>query len=435
MYIAIAIIQLILFVFLMTKFMKKQGLIVFVDPPKIMFILWILALILYDFKLSTYYNPTLLINVVVILIWGSFLILSKFIRINKEDIYKLFIDFEGKKLYKRYFKVSNVIFGAALVFFIYSVYKYGFAIAQSNKIGKQGMDHYSAYIVYMLVLAAEIKYILFRNYKKPADLVILILSTVILLLTLNRGPLVFLVTTIALYEVFNFINIKEHLDIKTQYKIYGSFVLVLILTIVFFGYIGNLRMDYVLNYVYHKSLQDFYGMSSLIPSGFLWVYIYLTSPLENMAYSLSNQQVQYTYFNSLFYPFIKLFANIFGKGEAYKQWFVLRGTYTPYLYDKIGLNAPSFIGDAFGDLGFVGFAVYLGIYIAIAYFAAKLIKKSVKLSSICKIIIYTNIVSILLWSVFVNSFKIPILILNIIVLLLIEYEWIFDIVNKLKRHR
>jgi hypothetical protein len=67
--------------------------------------------------------------------------------------------------------------------------------------------------------------------------------------------------------------------------------------------------------------------------------------------------------------------------------------------------------------------IYLAVYLLIAYLSVKLIKGAVKLSSNCKLLVYTNITSILLWSVFVNSFKIPILILNIILLLAIEYDY------------
>lgn len=307
--------------------------------------------------------------------------------------------------------------------FIYNGYKHGLAIAEENKIGKQELDHYAGYIVYMLVLCAEIKYVLFRNYGRWIDLVILLLSTALLMLTLNRGPMAFLFITIGLYEVFNFINIKEYLQKRTKYMIYGGFIALVLAFVWFFGYIGDMRMKYVMENVYGRTLAEHYGVSELMPSGFLWVYIYLTSPLENIAFSLTNQVVNFTYFNNLFYPFVKFFANILGKGAEYKEWLMGQATYIPYLEKKVGLNAGSFIPEAFQDLGVAGFVVYLGIYMALAYFSIKLIKNRGRLSSISKILIYTNITSILLWGVFVNSFKIPILIMNIMILLVIEFDY------------
>ena len=430
MYQIAAGIQLVLFIILMIIFLKKQGLLVFVDPIKIMFILWIVTLILYDFKLSNLYNPTVQINEIVIGIWASFLILSFFIKLKEEDIHRLFKGFRNRSLYNRYFNISNIIFVIAVLVFAFNVYKYDFAILAKNKIGKQGMDHFAAYIVYMLVLVVEIKYILFRNYKNLIDLIVLILSTIVLLLTLNRGPIAFLFITIALYEVFNFINIKNEISRRTKGLIFGSFIAAILIFIGFFGYIGNLRMNYALTQVLHETLAQHYGMSELVPSGFLWLYIYLTSPLENAAYSIANQAVQYTYFNNLFYPFAKFIANLMGKGAEYKAWVFGRVSYTPYLNEKVGLNAPSFITNAYNDLNLAGLIVYILIYMLIAFLAIWLIKGYLSLSSTCKVLLYTNITSILLWSVFDNSFKIPILLINIIVLLLIEFDY-----KRLKRLR
>jgi hypothetical protein len=423
MYQAVAVVQLILFVALMISFMKKQGLIVLIDQAKIMFILWIVTLILYDFKLSTHYNPTLQINLIVMFIWGSFLLLTRFVKLKEEDINDLFRGLKNKELYRRYFIISNLIIIVGVLVFVLNVYKYGLAIAEENKIGKQALDHYAGYVVYMLVLAAEMKYILYRNHKNYIDLIGLGVTALVLFLTLNRGPIAFLFITIALYEVFNFVHIKHTLTKKVEYVTYGTFALLIIGFIWFFGYIGNLRMDYVLENVYQRTLAQHYGVSEYIPSGLLWVYIYLTSPLENAAFSLANQGINYTYFNNLLYPFVKFIANVLGKGEAYKQWFVDRAAYSPYLEGKIGLNTSSFITEAFRDLDIAGFAVYLGIYLLLAYLSVRLIKGTVKLSSNCKILVYTNITSILLWSVFVNSFRIPILLMNIMLLLLIEYDY------------
>ncbi|MEG0774584.1 hypothetical protein [Clostridium sp.] len=423
LYEILGIIQLVILLLFLGYYLKKQGVIIFVDQIKIMFLLWIITLILYDLRLSTLYNPTNQINIIVCAIWGSFLILSKFTGLKEEDIHYTFKELKDREIEKRYFNLSNLIFIVAAAFFFYNVYKHGLAIAEENKIDKQAMDHYSGYIVYMLVLVAEIKYILLRNFKRWQDLVIFILSFGILLLTLNRGPIAFLFISLGLYEVFNFINIKERLSSKMRYLTYGGFILLIAAFIWFFGFVGNLRMEYVLENVYERTLWEHYGVGEYMPSGLLWVYIYLTSPLENVAFSLGNQVVNHAYFNNLFYPFVKFFANIIGKGDEYKVWLLDRATYIPYLEKKVGLNAGSFIPEAFQDLGFIGLAVYLLMYMALAYLSISLIKKRVNMSSISKILIYTNVTSLLLWSVFVNSFKMPILLLNIMLLLAIEYDY------------
>ena len=54
--------------------------------------------------------------------------------------------------------------------------KHGLAIFDENKIDKQAIDHYDAYIIYMLVVVAQIKYILFRAKRSFVELIMFILS-------------------------------------------------------------------------------------------------------------------------------------------------------------------------------------------------------------------------------------------------------------------
>ena len=132
-----------------------------------------------------------------------------------------------------------------------------------------------------------------------------------------------------------------------------------------------------------------------------------------------NQNVQLTYFNNLLYPFIKFFANILGFGEDYKIWLTEKVSYVPYLDKKIGLNVSSFIPEAMQDFGYIGVVVYVLIFLLLSYLSIKMIK-SRKLTAIGSTIIYANILNMLLWSVFGNSLKIPVLILNIFFILFIE---------------
>lgn len=424
MYTFLAILQLILLFFIVRHFIKKFGMTFIVDQVKIMFILWAATLSLYNLQVSNLYSPTVQINLIVIFICITFYILSKYKFLEESDIkqvFEVFKDEEEKKKYKIYSIISNIVFVVAVLLFAYNAYKHGLMITAENKIDKQQMDHYAGYIIYMLVICAEIKYILFRNYKKIIDLIICVISVLVLGLTLNRGPIAFLFITIGLYEVFNFINIKEKLSKKQKYGIFAAFAVMILGFIWFFGYVGNLRMDYVLENVYHRTIWEHYGVSKFIPSGFLWVYIYLTSPLENVAFALANESiVGYSFLGNLFYPFVKLGANLLGKGEEFKMWIMSQGSYTPYLEKKVGLNAMSFIPQSFQDLGIMGFIIYVAIFLFLGYISIKIFKSRKKFSSMGKILIYTNITSMMLWSVFDNSLKITTLILNIFFVLVVE---------------
>ncbi|MEG2289472.1 MAG: hypothetical protein RSA29_15090 [Clostridium sp.] len=422
MYEILAVIQLILFILVIRGFIRKRGIIFLVDQGKIMFMLWTIAIILYNFKFSSLYTPTMLINIIVISISLSFFALSKYISLEERDIDNMFSDFkDGKGKYKIYSTLSNLIFIAGLAMFSINVYKYGLAILADNKIDKQSLEHFATYVVYMLVLCGEIKYILYRNYKRKLDLAVLIGAVGILFLTLNRGPIAFMIITLGIYEVFNFINIKKTLTRKQIYLTYGGFFGVLLISICFFGYVGNLRMDFVLENVYNRTLWEHYGVSEVMPSSIIWVYIYLTSPLQNVAYSLANQVLLgHSFFANLFYPFVKFGANLIGQGDALKDWIVSKGVYIPQLQNEVGLNAMTFIPESFQDGGVFGFVVYLCIYLLLAYISIKIIKQK-KLSPMGKVLIYGNITSILLWSIFVNSFRIPILIMNIFLVLAVEF--------------
>ena len=65
MYEVLAIIQILILVAFVVNFGRKQGISFLVDQGKVMFILWITALILYNLKISTLYNPNIQINIVV----------------------------------------------------------------------------------------------------------------------------------------------------------------------------------------------------------------------------------------------------------------------------------------------------------------------------------------------------------------------------------
>ena len=167
MYYFIGIIQLILLAVLLFKWYQKSGLSTFVDAIKLMIILWLVNIALYNLKLSSYYNPNLIINIIVILICIVFLFGSRKNFLREDDILLSMEKMKSDKdNYLIYSMIINLVFIIAFITFWINVKKYGLAILSQNKINKQQMDHYSAYIVYMLVLCAQAKYILFRIYLK-----------------------------------------------------------------------------------------------------------------------------------------------------------------------------------------------------------------------------------------------------------------------------
>ena len=400
---------------------KKQGLAIVTDGIKIMAMLWLFNIGMYNMRLSGLYNPTWQINLVVMIICTIFLVVGLKEYTTENDVVSVVKDIKiDNKSARLYSNVTNVIIAVALLLFLFSVYKNGLAILSENKINKQEIGHYAGYIIYMLAFCAQIKYILFRVNKRKSDLVLFIVSVGTLVLTLNRGPLAFILVAVYIYEIYNLINIRKNISNKKFIGIIVGLGVLLIVFIEVFGYIGDLRMEYVLENILHKTINEHYEVGNWMSSGSLWSYIYLTSPLENASYSIINQTVDLTFFNNLFYPFIKLGANLLGLGGVYKSWLIGRVGYTPYLQDSVGLNVSTFIPQAMQDLGYIGLVVYVFIYVGIAYFSIKLIKRKIKASALGSLIVSINVINILLWSVFDNSLQIPILILNILLALVIE---------------
>lgn len=404
---------------------NRNGLCTLVDQIKIMFILWGGAIGLYNLQLSSLYNPTVMVNVIVTVMCVAFFMMSRFKGVVMEDVRA--VQRSDNKIYGQvYFYICAAIFVVAAIVFAMDAKEYGLAILYPNKIEKQQLGHYGAYIIYMLVFVCQVEYILFRIFKEIKHVILAVASAGILFLTLNRGPIAFIFITVAVYEVFNFINYKESIGKKKRILVYCGFAAMIVAFIGFFGYIGNMRMEYVLENVYHRTLWEHYGVSQLVPTGLLWVYIYLTSPLENVAFALANESIGgFSFMSNLLYPFIKLGANVIGKGEEFKLWLMERGSYTPYLFDKVGLNAMSFIPNAFEDFGVLGFAIYLMIFMGLAYGSIVIFKSRKHFTPMGKFLLYTNITSVMLWSVFDNSLRITTLIINVGLVFFIEYGMVF----------
>jgi oligosaccharide repeat unit polymerase len=427
----LAIAQLVFLIFFIYRGSKKQGLTFWVDPSKIFIILWVTTICLYNFQLSSLYEPTLEINLVAMFIIVLIILLLGRSSITKGEVIERFEQIKKEDAYKRYNVIINIIFIIGVTVFTLNVLYYGLAILKENRIDKQPMQHYSAYLVYMLTLCAQVKYIVFRTFRSKWDLAILITSVGVLFLTLNRGPIFFLITTIYIYEVIGFIRIKDKLSKRKLLASVGALLLAVIITLQLFNYVGNIRIKFALN-KNGKTIQQHYRMNEMVPSSLVWGYMYLTSPLDNAAFSLKNQEVEYTYFNKLLYPFIKFSANIVGQGDEYKQWLNSRKSFVPHLQKNVGLNVSSFITEAYQDLGYIGLLFYIGIYCALVYFTMRIIKRKTLFSSIAVFTIYSNTLNMLLWSVFVNSLKIQILLMNLILVVAVEFEAKFKLFSKMK---
>lgn len=390
---------LIVFLLYLIKSIKQNGFKFIFNPNHIMIITWSLVGFLYNLALTYLYYPSIIINLLLSMIILTYCIMDNIIKTDIKNIkVTKYIDYEILKKDRRFTIV--LLFLAS--FALYLTYQsYGFVIFNENKINKQQLKF--GYFIFFSVLSGQISYINLRKNFNFKDVAIFIVSVLILIITLNRGPIFYIITSMILYEI------------KNSKKINSKVILFIILFVFLMGYIGDLRLKYVLENIYFKSLKDLYLMKVNLPNSLIWIYIYITSPLENARYAIENITLKkYTMFNQLFYPLIKFIANLFGKGNIYKEYVVSNTTYYPYLDNVCGLNVSSFIYTAFEELNIIGFLVYLVMYLLISFISIKILNnKNINVDD--KIILYSNIVQILLWSIFVNSFAIGTNLLNIII--------------------
>lgn len=391
------VLLLVIIIFLLHIWIHNEGVLCLFSYGRIGLIIWTFALGLYDLNLSELYNPDLLINIMgTIVILNYFLLLKIIPNDNKK-----FVDIcKNIETPKRGFLIA-VYFTLFLgiMAFVKNLNSGLLRYFISNKGMRAEIQ--SSYFFAALVVVSICFYILFREekrkHRKYVYLLLAVISIFMEFTNMARGPILFWIVGVVFYEVTRY-SIKQN-SLKLSYKQLIVILLIILIGIWGFGEIGDSRVKTV----FGMTATEYYKMPAKCPSGVTWVYIYLTSPMENMRYSFHNDTVsQYGYFNKLLYPAIKFIANIIGQGNQYSYYVNSINSITPYLWNKVGLNMSSFMANAYLDAGYLGIIVYLFIYDVIGVIAHK-ITISKTISNISKIIILPLLFEIPLWSVFTSS--------------------------------
>lgn len=376
--------------------LKNEGLLFLFNYARLGFLIWTFALGLYDLKLSKLYHPDGVINVIGTVIIFNFIFLMKILPNESHRLVDICRKIELPR--KGFFFALYFTLGLGIVAFLKNYNEGLLRFYVSNK----GMraDISFSYFFHALVVVSICFYILFREEKKKRKktiyLIISIISLFIEYTNLARGPLLFWGIGIIFYEILKYVIRRSY---KVSIKQMIVFLLGLVLLIWGFGAIGDARTEIL----FGQSATRHYQMVKNLPSGFTWIYIYITSPLENLRYSLENDVItNYAFFNKLLYPIIKFFANIFGQGNQYANYVKSFNSITPYLWRKVGLNMSTFVSAAYLDANIIGIFVYVVLYDFVGFFIHKIIK-SKKITSISKIIIVPLLLEISLWSIFTDS--------------------------------
>lgn len=323
-----------------------------------------------------------------------------------------------KKLLKstsieRYFKIYNTkVFNRLIVLFfivgaiaaLYQAITYGTTLLAQNKVSRINGDHYVGYLVDLLQLSMCMSYIAVK-FKTTSHLwlfkILFIASVLLLFLKLNRGAYSFM---LIVYIYVTYIQAYIHHKKRRWLLKMGIIILAFAMA---FGAVGNMRLEYVLENIYHTTVNQQYGMSDIYPSSFVWVYIYITSPLENASQILINQEVwEYHFGFNLFYAFLAPISKwIWGD----------HGNLFPPLDATAGLNVSTFIPEAIVDFGIFGPYIYMLYLVFLYYIAIK------SMRNIYGFLCFLSIVHSSLWLIFTNAFSIGPNVINYLLFLVMAW--------------
>lgn len=377
--------------------------------PFVTYIVWnIFILGLYFLDLTSLYEADFLFGFVYFLpvLFLCVINYNKLEKINFDSILKIIEDKSHRKIF---FTFLYAMFLIGVLASIYQIVNYGTPLTLDNKINRPSGDHYVQYLVNFLTVSSMMAYVSIRfgfgHTKK--NIMICVISIILLSVWLNRGAYTpFLVTVVFV----------EYILAKKKNKEKSFYLLGLILLVLFmilFGYVGNLRMEYVMEYVYHCTINQWYGMPEYIPTGFVQLYIFLTSPLENAKHIYFEQCVwEYQYGIKMVYPFVAPFV---------KELFSESANIFPYL-DKtlpVGLNVSTYIHSAVVDFGYIGPYIYM-IYISIFFRLCKFFCTR----NIFGLLADISLIQMSLWMVFVHAFAVGPFLINMLIFIIVA--WIVD---------
>lgn len=384
-------------IFVCLSWYQKDGILFILDLNRVAIFIWGFGTGLYDLGLSDLYHPTLLINVVAALIVGVFFFIEM---VNQSDSLLLMDCFAELRIPNNviYWFFFAVVAGLAFLAFKTNA-DAGQLRGLSDNPGMQ-VNFEGGYLYRLTVPVAICFYIIGRYFaSRPLKLFAMLLFVLFVYLTacdLSRGPIVWILTGCLLFELLWYV--KRTGKTRVSGKTLILIIAVLFATVFSFDYFGSIRISTLFS-----SVSTQYQMNVDIPDGFTWVYIYISSPLENARYALENITVSAPSLGArLFYPFIKLASNFVGLDAPFTAWLSSSNSVYAYMATDPGLTVGSFILDAYQDFSFLGVIIY-PVFYGLVSFLAKAMLSWQRLSSLTKLVVYSLAIQCPLWSIFDNT--------------------------------
>jgi oligosaccharide repeat unit polymerase len=186
---------------------------------------------------------------------------------------------------------------------------------------------YTLYLFTFSVFILLLKIKKFKNSKVKVTLLILM-------------PFLMLSRSLMMYTVFQLFYLYMY-DKKIQLKQFRNILIFVLIIILIFGFLGDIRGPYVNPFAF---LINETGNNPLekLPSGFTWIYIYITANFNNILLTIGTFEPSYSFLN-VFYNVIPGFL---------KQYFVTE-TSSPLITDE-SLNVASFYAGYVTSFGVIG---------------------------------------------------------------------------------
>jgi oligosaccharide repeat unit polymerase len=251
--------------------------------------------------------------------------------------------------------------------------------------------------IYLTVVVSY--YIHFQITRSKQSIYKVILLSLWPLLCMTRALLLWnLIEILSVYLIFHKINFK---------KIISLFFAVLVVVLLF-GYIGDNRGEASeVRFTDNFIKEEYREVGKQMPSGFIWVYMYLTTPINNVVWNVDKLHPAYdfNFTSSALIPSI-----------IRDKIYVGASKYPIILYQET-FNVSSYFANLLGDFGVNGalvFVCFLQIAVTQIYFSAK----TNKLGSI---VAYATIFNSVMMSVFFDFFFSLVTIFQVILGFFINY--------------
>ncbi len=230
---------------------------------------------------------------------------------------------------------------------------------------------------YLQLISAYFLILMFRREKWTGYLFILLLFWPILML--GRG--IFLSVVIQSVGIFL-------LMWRVKIKIAVSIIVFGLINIWLFGILGNLRgTKNPFNYVVRNEWMDFF---SVVPDGFLWVYVYITSGANNIFYN-TGRLVPFGAFEK---TFSKLVPSFVWELLGYKV------SADSLEFADANLNVSTMYAGPVSDFGAAGGFVYGCVLLSLAVIVFQLTVKR----NLWAMLLYGTFFQVLVFSVFYDMF-------------------------------